>query len=151
MNNRLLLFIAILVGVLSWLLSLWFGVHAACVTYQSTPDIVDFEHFAIPFYSGHQGKFAFLLGPSVTVFIAGAVLLLIRRSWLERGTRFQLHLLQAFPLRAVLAGVAGLLFLLVTLDHASRAEAAAARIHWHGSSPLNSVVNVICLPFAQGE
>ena len=70
-NNKLSLLIPILIGVLSWLLSLWFGMHAACVAYQNTPNIIDFAHFAIPFYSGHQGKFAFLMGPSVTVFIAG--------------------------------------------------------------------------------
>ena len=141
------LWIAVPIGIGAWLLAVWFGTHSACIAYRSTPDIGDFVHFALPVYSGHEGKFAYLLGPSVAAFIAGILFLSIRTNWLEKTRRLRLNLLAPFPLRAALLGVGALLFLFVTLDHADRATAAAARMHWHGSSSYNGIARSLCLPF----
>ncbi len=146
-NASLLTVLAVLIGVGVWLLALWLGMHSACVAYRSTPDIGDFVHFAFPLYSGHEGKFTYLFGPSVTAFIAGILFLSIRRSWLEKTHRLRLNLLASFPLRAALLGVCALLLLAVTLDHANRSLAAAARVNWHGSSLPNGIVGSFCLPF----
>jgi hypothetical protein len=143
----LLTVLAVLVGVGIWLFALWLGMHSACVAYRSTPDIDDFAHFAFPIYSGHQGKFTYLFGPSVTAFIAGILFLSVRTSWLEKTRRLRLHLLAPLPLRAVLMGVGALLLLVVTFDHTNRSMTAAARANWHGNSLPSEIIGSLCLPF----
>ncbi len=146
-NTSLLTVLAVLIGVGIWLVALWVGMHSACIAYHSTPDVAEFAHFAMPVYSGHQGKFTFLFGPSIAMLVAAALLLSIRTNWLEKMRRLRLNLIASFPLRAALLGVSALLLLVVTFDHISRSTAATARMHWHGSSVPNKFVESFCLLF----
>jgi hypothetical protein len=130
-----------------WLIAFWCGMHSACAAYHSTPDIDDFAHFAFPYYSGHQGKFTFLFGPSVAVLTTGILLISIRTSWFENMRRLRLNLISAFPLRAFLSGCIAISLLLVAEDHAARSVAAAARTHWHGVSLPNGIVDTSCRLF----
>lgn len=146
-NISLLAALAILAGVSSWVLALGLGVNSACSAYHATANVEDFAHFAYPYVTAHEGKVSYLFGPTIGVFLAGVLFLSVRSRWLEEKRWGQLYLLSSLPLRAILLAIGAFLLLQVTHDRANRAITASEKIHWHGVSEPNNIVDFACGPF----
>jgi hypothetical protein len=122
--------LVVLTGIFVWLGSLYLGMHTGCEAYEQTPAISDFHHFALPAYNGHEGKFQFLLGPTLTSLFLGMAGLSISERSIQKVRWMKIYLLSSFILRSALVGLGGILFLGITYSNSHYAIMATKRLQW---------------------
>ena len=130
-----------------WLLALWIGTDLACTTYYTTPDAANFQRFATPMHVGNESKFFYLFGPSIVLFVTGALSLSIPTRWLDRHWLFQIRVLNTLVARTMMLGLVSVLFLLIVRQHTHYALQATVSSKWHGATLRDPLVDGLCRIF----
>jgi hypothetical protein len=142
-----LFFGGIVPGITLWMATIYFGMHSACATYYHTPDIAEFQIFASSHHVGSEGKFSYLFGSSIELFLGGILWLSVRASWLDRNRMFRIKVLNTFMARTILLGLASILFMLVVHGRVQNALQATRNSGWHGAVAPNALVDNLCRVF----